>query len=168
EKQIIKRQDLLTEEKESGINERQELALKQDRLIESEKRLQEAHDDVIRKLGTIKMKWAGITDLYMREHTIEDELKDLHQKLSREQETLLQQERIARRLLDDYEEADMFFGDMFLMKQLDSLRNQLDYVVSGVEFHESLDEVQRKKYEGYRLWPMTDITTKESKQLLLD
>lgn len=168
QKEIAKRLDVLDEEKDVTLNEKQDIIRELDRLEEKENQLQEAHDVLVEKLGTMKMKWAGITDLYMREHTVREELGELNQKLIREQDTLLQQERIARRLLDDYEEEDMFFGDVFLTRQLATWKNQLDYVISGVEFYQNLDKTQRRKYENYRLWPMTLITTKQSKQVLLD
>lgn len=168
EKKIIHTLDKVAEEKTNLLKEKHTDELKVSQLEEEQKRLETAHDELIQALGTIKPKWNGLTDLYMREHTVTEELADLTLKLEREQEAFLQQERMARRLLDDYEDQEMFFGDVFLNQQLSSWKNQLDYLVSGVEFFRSLNEEQQRNYKSYPLWPVTLITTNQSKPVLLE
>jgi hypothetical protein len=168
EKQMNQRLETLVNDKDRIVTEQHQTEISRNRMKEYENRLQEEHDVLIHELGKIKMRWSGITDLYMQEHSIYEELNEMNQRLFREQEDLLQKERMARSLLDDFEEQDMFFGDAFLLQQLHTLKNQLDYLVSGVEFFQNLSEEQKETYRNYPLWPVTLITTKRSKPVLFD
>ncbi|RDW16982.1 hypothetical protein CWR48_15365 [Oceanobacillus arenosus] len=138
------------------------------RVVVEEERLQEMHRNLAVQLAEIRPKWGTIVDLYLRETTIYDELLDMEIGLGKELEDLLYKERLARRFVDDYDEQDSFFGDPFLNQQLIAWKNQVDYVVSGVEYFQGFGIVEKEKNKAYGLWPLTLVTTKKSKQAIIE
>jgi predicted nucleic acid-binding Zn-ribbon protein len=127
-----------------------------------------AQGHVIRRLAGLRQQWSSLEDIYTTQRTIEIRIHEQIEKLKKERNNLLFKERLAYRFVDDYGNQDVFFADPFLAEQLASWKNQLDYVVTGVQYLQNLTEEEREKRKDYPLWPLTLVTTNRAKQQLLD
>lgn len=130
------------------------------------KALENEEQALIKKLASFRPQWAALDSVYSHEATIGMRLQEEIEKRTKEREELLVRERIASRLADAYGGQETFFSDPFLAQQLASWKNQFDYVETGVEYLQSLEEEDRAKKRVFPLWPMTLITTAKSKERL--
>jgi chromosome segregation ATPase len=156
------------EQKEKLLDEQSEIEAKKNDVSFQLNELHDAQGNVITRLAILHPRWASIENIYSTQQTIETRMLEQMEKLKKERNNLLFRERLAYRFVDDYGNQDLFFGDPFLEEQLASWKNQLDYVVTGVEYLQNLDDVERNKKMNFPLWPLTLVTTNKSKQQLLD
>ncbi|GAA0485278.1 hypothetical protein GCM10008986_08190 [Salinibacillus aidingensis] len=156
------------EQKDKLLKEQAELEKNKNEVSFQLNELQDAQGNVIIRLASLRPQWASVEDMYSIQQTIETRLFEQIEKLKKERNKLLYRERLAYRFVDDYGQQDFFFGDTFLEEQLASWKNQLDYVVTGVEYLQNVTEEERNKKKDFALWPLTLVTTNKSKQQLLD
>ncbi|WP_026906761.1 hypothetical protein [Paucisalibacillus globulus] len=130
--------------------------------------LDNVQGNVITRLAGLRQQWASLEDIYTAQQTIETRILEQLEKLKKERNSLLFKERLAYRFVDDYGTQDIFFADTFLAEQLASWKNQLGYIVTGVEYLRDLNDGERNKRKHFPLWPLTLVTTNKSKQQLLD
>ncbi|MFS0861128.1 hypothetical protein [Fredinandcohnia sp. 179-A 10B2 NHS] len=129
--------------------------------------IEKAEKIVINSLTSVRPQWESIESLYLKQDSIDSRITDEIEKLQRERNSLLLRERIALRYVDDYGNQEVFFGDPYIEEQLSSWKNQVDYLVTGVEYFQSLDTADQEKLRDYFLWPLTLITTGKAKQQLI-
>ncbi len=127
-----------------------------------------AEELLIKKLSIVRPQWATLENIYLQEETIKKRLVEDLGNLQKQRDQLLYKERLGYRFVDDHRHQDTFFSDAYLQQQLSSLKNQLDYVVTGVEYLQTLPEEERVKKNNYPLWPVTLITTNKVKPQLLE
>nr|MBA5586351.1 hypothetical protein [Anaerobacillus isosaccharinicus]QOY38722.1 hypothetical protein AWH56_022375 [Anaerobacillus isosaccharinicus] len=130
--------------------------------------IKNAQTNVIIRLSSIRPQWASLENVYLHEETIKKRLAEQMEKLQKERETLLYKERLGYRFVDDHRNQQLFFSDSFLEQQLSALKNQVDYLVTGVEYLQTISEEEREKKKSYPLWPVTLVTTNKSKQHVLE
>ncbi|NMD69340.1 hypothetical protein HHO41_03500 [Bacillus sp. DNRA2] len=118
---------------------------------------------LIKQLALLRPQWVTLENVYLSQDTIQKRLIETIEKYKNDRNTLLYKERVAHRFCDDYENQSDFFGDSFLNEQLSSWKSQFDYLVTGVEYMQAMDEAEREKRSGYPLWPITLVTTNRSK-----
>ncbi|AST91048.1 hypothetical protein [Sutcliffiella cohnii] len=147
-------------EKSRVENKQNNVNYQLDQFIEEQKH-------VIKLLSSLRPQWASIEKIHLQEEAIRTRLEDEITKRKKERDQLLYRERIAYRYVDDYDRQDQFFGDAFLEEKVQSWKNQFDYVVTGVEYVQSMNEKDREKYKQYPLWPLTLVTTNKSKEALI-
>lgn len=125
--------------------------------------VKQAEQEVKRRLIELRPQWINLEGLYLSQDSIEQRLSEHLDSLNRERQALLYHERLAYRFVDDYKEQAVFYADPYLEKQLTSWKNQFDYIVTGVEYIQSLPQPEKEKVEIYPLWSMTVVTTQQSK-----
>lgn len=130
--------------------------------------MEEAQAGVIKRLSRLRNQWMALEDVYPKQTSIETRLMEEIEKLTKDRNSLLYQERISYRFVDDYAKQDHFFGDAFLEDQLSSWKNQVDYLVTGVEYLQSLDVTQKETFVNFSLWPVTLVTTNKSKPKVIE
>ncbi|MEQ6390187.1 hypothetical protein RZN22_12800 [Bacillaceae bacterium S4-13-58] len=130
--------------------------------------MDEAQTSVIQKLSQLRNQWVTLEDVYQKQNSIETRLLEEMEKLKKDRNSLLYQERIAYRFVDDYAKQDHFFGDAFLEEQLASWKNQVDYLVTGVEYLHSLDPLEKEAFGKFSLWPVTLVTTNKAKAKVIE
>ncbi|WP_040209089.1 coiled-coil domain-containing protein [Neobacillus jeddahensis] len=124
-----------------------------------------AQERLIQQLASLRPQWASVESVYLKQESIEKRLIEQLEQLQSAKNTLLYRERIAYRFVDDYSTQDVFFADPFLEQQLNSWKNQFDYLVTGVEYLQTSEETIGHEYP---FWPVTLITTSKSKPLLVE
>ncbi|RYL91667.1 hypothetical protein [Sporolactobacillus sp. THM19-2] len=139
-----------------------------DRLKDALSNMEKAKKDVIIQLADLRPQWAALEDVYLNPESIEKRLTESINRLEQDHEDLLFKERAALRFVDDYGHQDLFFCDPFLEKQLTSWKNQFDYLVTGVEYLQTMSAEEREKHLDYSLWPLTLVTTQTGKEKIID
>lgn len=129
--------------------------------------LEKEENNVIQELSQLRPQWATLNNLYLKAESVKGTLDQQLVKLNKEREALLYLERLAHRFVDDYQNQAYFFGDAFLAQQLSAWKNQFDLIQTGTEYVQGLSEEERRKKEQYPLWPVTLVTTKQTKPRLL-
>ncbi len=127
------------------------------------KAFENAQKSLIERLALLRPQWAALENIYLSQDSIETRLIETIDKYKNDKNSLLYKERVAHRFIDDYGNQSVFFGDAFLEVQLSSWKNQFDYLVTGVEYLQAMDESEREKHAAYPLWPITLVTTNRSK-----
>lgn len=123
---------------------------------------------LIKQLAQLRPQWVTLENVYLSQGTIQKRLIETIEKYKNDRNTLLYKERVAHRFCDDYGNQSDFFGDSFLNEQLASWKNQFDYLVTGVEYVQAMDDADREKRGGFPLWPITLVTTKRSKPKVIE
>ncbi|PAC37204.1 coiled-coil domain-containing protein [Caldifermentibacillus hisashii] len=121
---------------------------------------------LIEKLSLLRPGWSSLESIYDLEKSIFSRLEESIDILSKEKKELLYKERIAYRLVDDYGKQQLFFSDSYIDSHIKSWKNQFDYLLTGVEYLQTLDEHEYEKKCSYPLWSLTLITTNKSKPAL--
>ncbi|WP_042355678.1 hypothetical protein [Bacillus rubiinfantis] len=129
--------------------------------------ISEAQHNLITELAELRPQWASLENIYLTQESIETRLLQMVERLRAEKATLLYRERIAYRYVDDYENQELFFADSFLEQHIHIWKNQFDYLVTGVEYVNMMDDKETRS-SGYLLWPLTLVTTAKSKPQLIE
>ncbi|WP_141604550.1 hypothetical protein [Terrilactibacillus laevilacticus] len=130
--------------------------------------MEEAQKSLIEVLSSLRSQWVTLENVYLSQESIEKRLIETIDKLTKDKDNLLLKERVAYRFVDDHGNQETFFSDAFLEQQLTSWKNQVDFLVTGVEFLQNMEIEEREKHEHYPLWPMTLVTTNRSRQKVID
>ncbi|MED4301217.1 hypothetical protein P9204_12375 [Geobacillus stearothermophilus] len=167
-KQLIQEEKEAEARKEVYQHDLSSTKIEQENTAYQLKEIQQEEKALIKKLASLRPQWATLESVHINEATIKMRMIEQIEKRTKERNTLLVRERMAYRFVDDYSEQDTFFSDAFLEQQLKSWKNQFDYLVTGVEYLQSLDEKERVKKKDFQLWPITLITTGKSKERLVE
>ena len=130
--------------------------------------MENSQQAVRQKLAALRPQWLTVDNVYLLQESIEKRLIETIEKLVKEKDSLLYRERAAYRFEDDYGMQETFFADAFLEQQLPTWKNQLDYLVSGVEFIQAMEPAEKEKLLGFPLWPITLVTTNRSKSKVME
>ncbi|MGY3716840.1 hypothetical protein ACWE42_15100 [Sutcliffiella cohnii] len=117
-----------------------------------------------------------LSDLKARRKEKEDSLKHIEEELASFEQTdevndfeekleIARQESLTVMWMIMIDKIN--FSDAFLEEKVQSWKNQFDYVVTGVEYVQSMNEKDKEKYKQYPLWPLTLVTTNKSKEALI-
>ncbi|ALC91525.1 hypothetical protein AM500_18345 [Bacillus sp. FJAT-18017] len=109
-------------------------------------------------LAGLYPQWTLMDSLYLKQESILRQVEDELVRLERERETSLFRERIAFRRIDDYGEQNVFFADPFLEKQLRKWTGQFGFLMTGVQFIQSLEQPDREVAGRYPFWPAALVT----------
>ncbi|MCQ2010218.1 hypothetical protein NOM01_09355 [Sporolactobacillus sp. STSJ-5] len=139
-----------------------------DRLRAELAAMEKAQRAVIEQLSALRRQWSALETVYLEPDSIEQRMLEKMNQITADREALFHKERIARRFVDDHADQSVFFGDTFMEKQLFSWKNQVDYLVSGVDYLQSMSEEERKNRLRYPLWPLTLVTTNTDKPRVVD
>ncbi len=152
---------------EAAVNEQEE---KQQRLesvhtlfTEKKMNVQEIKKEEQKLISTLQKKssvWANLQSIHDRQESIEHSMQEDIIRHSGQFEMLLEDERSATRLYDDYKEQQHFFADAFLDVQLSRWQNQFSFLQKGIEFIINL-EMEETLKEDYPFWAMAIITTEK-------
>lgn len=139
----------------------------QSRLEERVNQQTEAHRSILFGLKAIRPAWEKLQSVYDRQTSIEHQLAEELDRLNSDKERLLQKERLAFRLVDDYGDQEQFVADPFLGKLVQKWANQFTVLKTGSEYLEdtglSTDGVKGLEQS---LWPVTLITVEHEKAAL--
>lgn len=122
--------------------------------------------ELVKRLGRLRPQWTVLESVYESEQSILNRLIETIEKFKKEKEELLYKERVAYRLVDDYENQKTFFSDPIIEKRIKTWKNQLDYCVTGIEYLQMLNESDYQEKAAYPLWAVTLVTTNKSKEIL--
>lgn len=157
------------EERKAAVQtERVETNRTMDRLRAELAAMEKAQRAVIEQLSVLRRQWAALETVYLEPDSIEQRTLEKINQITANREALFYKERIARRFVDDHADQSVFFGDTFMEKQLSSWKNQFNYLVSGVDYLQSMSEEERKQCLRYPLWPLTLVTTNTDKPRVID
>ncbi len=149
------------------VSERQKAAKEQEqgRLDTKFELIGQQQAQLIEKLAKVRPQWANLDNIYEHERTIDSRLTETIEKLSKDRNQLLHQERLAFRFVDDHGNQDVFFGDAYVSDQLHAWKQQFDFVRTGIEYIQSLEEATEdfQRIANYPLWGLTLITTNRTK-----
>lgn len=153
--------EIITKEKEVKEEKRIKMALAIEQ-IETE------HSNIKEELGKLRLQWASLDSIYLRQDSITQQIHDNRKRLHREHENCLYKERLARRFLDDYGTQDLFFADPFVEKHLQQWSDQFNLLETGVHFIQSLedDDNVTEEIKKYPFWPIILITTESEREKL--
>jgi len=138
--------------------ERAKLGEQRDNILDQEKAL-------LSKMSTLRGTWSHIQSIYEREQSLTDQIASQIEKLEKEKEFKLMQERRAKRFIDDYEHQESFFADPFIEQKIKDWK-QNSYIATGIEFIQQHEN--EMKGNTYPFWALTLITPATNKQALFD
>lgn len=130
--------------------------------------MKKAQENLMERLTALRPQWIKMESIYHSQNSIESFMLETIDLLMRQKDALLHKERVAYRFVDDYGNQNTFFSDAFLETQLSSWKNQVDYLVTGVEYLEGLDGNVKERIKIYPLWPITLVTTNKSKPKVIE
>ncbi|WP_186577913.1 coiled-coil domain-containing protein [Aquibacillus kalidii] len=165
---LSKQEEESEQQRDAYIKEQTSIEMQRNTVSFQLDQMNERQTALVELLAGLRPQWANLDDVYTSQQTIETRLTEQIEKLRRERNNLLSQERLAYRFVDDYQGQEVFFADAFLEEQLTAWKNQFDYLITGVEYMQTLEEAEQLKLQNFSLWPITLITTNKSKQQLLD
>lgn len=168
EKRLLKEIEKANDRKEDFQKEYTNKEKDQNKIIFELSAMKDAQRRIIDKMSSLRPQWTTLENIYLTQDSIETRVIETINKLKKEKNTLLYRERVAHRFVDDYGKQETFFGDAFLAEQLSSWKNQFDYLVTGVEYLQVLDDAEKEKYLEYPLWPITLVTTNRSKAKVIE
>ncbi|MFO1442082.1 hypothetical protein KDN24_02360 [Bacillus sp. Bva_UNVM-123] len=123
---------------------------------------------LIEKLATLRPQWLKLENIHLSQDSVEKRLIEPIDNFVKEKNKLLHRERVAYRFEDDYGEQATFFSDPFLAKQVASWKNQVDFLATGVEYVQMLENSEKEKWLQYPLWPITLVTTNKAKMKVIE
>ncbi|MFC0212490.1 chromosome segregation ATPase [Paenibacillus chartarius] len=119
-----------------------------------------AHQALLAELAAYRPAWGSCNSVYDKLGTIEGELGDDVEKLSREKEAQLQKERLAFRHIDDYAGMDAFFADSYVAGLLAKWKDQFTLLESGIQYLQSAG-LAGQASAVHPFWAATLITSEE-------
>lgn len=140
-------------EKESSLAEQQE----------KKKQFDTQQDKLLQLLAETMPQWSYIDSVYSRHSSIENQIEERLSKLQRDKEKVLEEERQAKRFVDDYIKQEQFFADSYVEKQIQQW-NQFDYLITGIQYIQSIGDEASTVQSDYPFWALTLITTDKEKQ----
>ncbi len=126
------------------------------------------HQQVKEKLSAIKIQWANLDSVYLKQDSIKHQLLETISRFEKEREELLQKERLSYRFVDDYSNQDIFYADPFLSQQIEHWRNQFSFLETGVRYFQLHGQGNEEQFQSNPLWPTTLITTTKEKGKLIE
>ena len=162
-KELHQENDELTKKLEDIKEQLTDAYKKETELRTKKEKYDEEHQKLKWTLSEKKMSWARLESVYLKQDSIEKQVIEEINKLTNERNTLLDQERLAFRFVDDYGKQTIFHADPFLSTQMEQWKNQFSYIETGVSYIQSLPESVDQLMEEYPLWPITLITTSKEK-----
>lgn len=137
------------------------------KLLEQKKQMDEKHQKILKLLAETLPQWSYMENVYSRQSSISNQLEERITQWQRKKENLLEEERRAKRFVDDYGEQNQFFADPYIEKQILKW-NQFDYLITGIEYLQSIEEDGAFNTSQYPFWALTLITTEKEKEDLLE
>lgn len=128
--------------------------------------MDKAHEKVLHELIQIRPSWKMTKDVHLKASSMTGTLDNEVEKRTKERVTLLYEERLAHRFIDDYGEQVTFFADPFIEARIRDWQSQF-YVEAGVNYVNDMRESLSDEQINYTLWPITLITTAADKPTLL-
>ncbi|MDF2548257.1 MAG: hypothetical protein K0R93_3155 [Anaerosolibacter sp.] len=125
--------------------------------------LEKEHDSLLIRLKAARGDWRFIKSLYERQATIVTLLEEKTEKTRLEKEKLIQEERIAYRLQDDYGTHEYFTAEPLLAEWISRWSQQFYLLETGGQYLEraagTLERSIEELYEAYPLWSMAIVTS---------
>ncbi|HHY74896.1 MAG TPA: hypothetical protein GX497_17040 [Bacillus bacterium] len=154
EQQQKELQEIVSVDKQSKVKLEQQL----EHISNQEKAL-------LAQMATLRSNWSHIQSIYEREQSFTEQITSQIEKLEREKEVKLIQERRAKRFIDDYEHQEIFFADPFIEQKIKDWAQNY-YITTGIEFIQQHED--EMKGNTYPFWALTLITTAKEKAALFD
>ncbi|WP_404406441.1 hypothetical protein [Jeotgalibacillus malaysiensis] len=157
---------LLTELDQRYDHSQSALTLAEKELSETETNLnlyENKQQQVIKQLGSYKPKWSNLEELYLKEDSIQSELREALIRQQKEHDRRLHKERLTLRFVDDYGEQERFFAEPFIEKKVADWQNQFNFLNTGMQYIESMTDVDVKQFP---YWAISLVTTTQEKGLL--
>jgi hypothetical protein len=129
---------------------------------------EEAQQRIKTRLSFAKPSWQHIESVYLKQETIQTQLREKLAALKKEREQLLVEERIAFRFADDYALQDVFYADSYLAQQIEAWKSQFSYLETGVRYVQAVLGTPSQAFEGNPLWPVTLVTTEKEKSKVVE
>jgi len=111
-----------------------------------------------------------INSIYTKQEQIINTLENRCEKLRKEKENLIIEERIVHRFIDDYEDNKYFTAEPLLGKWVEQWKDQFSFLESGFEFIERVaattNKNQKEYYKLYPYWAMGIIVADNEKNKL--
>lgn len=120
---------------------------------------------LLTQMASLRGNWSHIQSIYEREQSFVEQMTSQIEKLEKEKEVKLIQERRAKRFIDDYEQQESFFADPLIERKM-TVWAQNFYITSGAEFIQQHEN--ELKGNNYPFWASTLITTEKDKYALID
>lgn len=154
EQQQKELQEIVSVDKQSKVKLEQQL-----------KHISNQEKALLAQMATLRSNWGHIQSIYEREQSFTEQIASQIEKLEREKEVKLIQERRAKRFIDDYEHQEAFFADPFIEQKIKDWAQNY-YITTGIEFIQQHEE--EMKGNTYPFWALTLITTAKEKTALFD
>jgi hypothetical protein len=146
----------------TNLNQEIQRCREQQTTIQAQKeQFDREHQMLKGKLAERKQSFSRIDSLYFKQASIEKQLLEDIERLSKEREQLLYRERLASRFFDDYGNQDSFYADRYLSEQVLQWQNQFSYLETGVSYIQSINHDVEDLIRKNPLWPITLVTTKD-------
>ncbi|MEJ8552629.1 hypothetical protein [Tepidibacter sp. Z1-5] len=128
--------------------------------------------DILIKLKEFNANWDFINSLYLKQPTILQYTENKIEKLRKEKEELLLNERLSHRFFDDYNDNEQFTADPVIQKWINSWKNQFGFVETGVTYVQraakSLGKAEEYFYNKYKYWPIVLVTLENEVEKLMN
>lgn len=154
EQQQKELQEIVSVDKQSKVKLEQQL-----------KHISNQEKALLAQMATLRSNWGHIQSIYEREQSFTEQIASQIEKLEREKEVKLIQERRAKRFIDDYEHQEVFFADPFIEQKIKDWAQNY-YITTGIEFIQQHED--EMKGNTYPFWALTLITTAKEKTALFD
>ncbi len=144
------------------------LAVKGEKLL----RMKSEHDEILEKLKQSNKDWQYYTFLYEKQQSIISFLEGRSEKALADKEEILDAERRARRLQDEYGMQEYFAADPFVEGLVSGWKEQFKYLETGGQYLEraakALGIMPEELFENHPTWPITLVTSDDETQKLLE
>ena len=161
-------QEKQTQAKIALINEQQMIGNHYQQLSYQLEHLREAESQLITRLAQLRPQWASLDNVYSTQHSIAQRIKEKLVQLTKDQSRYFEEERLAYRFVDDYQDQMIFFADPFVEKKIESWKNEFDYLIMGIEYLQDLQPEDKQQLINYPFWSNTLITTKKEQQKVVN
>ncbi|WP_312908617.1 hypothetical protein [Tissierella praeacuta] len=104
-----------------------------------------------------------ITNIYIKQEQIMSTLENKSEKLRKEKEDLIIQERIFHRFIDDYKDNHYFTVEPLLGKWIDEWKEQFTFLESGSKYIEraaiTMNKSEKEYYKSYPYWAAVAVVS---------